>query len=118
MRAMIAAAAFVAATGFNIPAGYAFGDAPWCAVKNFGSDVVWDCQYRYSRRLHAARDRRRPQLLQSQSVAGAAGAARRSSQAPGGSAENPELQVVKFAFRNLLPAKHIADCKRRVNAIV
>jgi len=46
MRAMIAAAAFVAATGFNIPAGYAFGDAPWCAVKNFGSDVVWDCQYR------------------------------------------------------------------------
>jgi hypothetical protein len=46
MRAMIAAAAFVAAMGCDIPAGYAFGDAPWCAVKNFGSDVVWDCQYR------------------------------------------------------------------------
>jgi hypothetical protein len=29
MRAMIAAAAFVAVTGCNIPAGYAFGDAPW-----------------------------------------------------------------------------------------
>jgi hypothetical protein len=50
MRAMIAAAAFVAAfvtaMGFNIPSSYAFGDAPWCAVKNFGSDVVWDCEYR------------------------------------------------------------------------
>ena len=46
MRAMIAAAAFATAMGFNIPASYAFGDAPWCAVKNFGSDVVWDCQYR------------------------------------------------------------------------
>ena len=50
MRAMIAAAAFVAAfvtaTGFDIPSAYAFGDAPWCAVKNFGSDVVWDCEYR------------------------------------------------------------------------
>jgi hypothetical protein len=46
MRAIIAAAAFVAAMGCNIPSGYAFGDAPWCAVKNFGSDVVWDCEYR------------------------------------------------------------------------
>jgi len=46
MRTMIAAAAFVAAMGCNIPAAYAFGDAPWCAVKNFGSDVVWDCEYR------------------------------------------------------------------------
>jgi hypothetical protein len=50
MRTMIAAAAFVAAIvaalGCNIPAAYAFGDAPWCAVKNFGSDVVWDCEYR------------------------------------------------------------------------
>ncbi len=50
MRAMIAAAAFVAvivaALGCNIPAASAFGDAPWCAVKNFGSDVVWDCEYR------------------------------------------------------------------------
>ena len=46
MRALIAAAAFVAAMGFDIPAGHAFGDAPWCAVKNFGSDVVWDCEYR------------------------------------------------------------------------
>jgi hypothetical protein len=73
MRTMIAAAAFVAAMGCNIPSGYAFGDAPWCAVKNFGSDVVWDCEYR---------------------------------------------TVVKFATSNLLPEKHIADCKRRVNAIV
>jgi hypothetical protein len=43
---MIAAAAFAAALCCNAPASYAFGDAPWCAVKNFGSDVVWDCQYR------------------------------------------------------------------------
>jgi hypothetical protein len=45
MRALIAAAALVAAMGCNSPAAYAFGDAPWCAVKNFGSDVVWDCEY-------------------------------------------------------------------------
>ena len=46
MRALIAAAAFVAAMGFDIPSGYASVDAPWCAVKNFGGDVVWDCEYR------------------------------------------------------------------------
>ena len=46
MRAITAAAAFEAAMSFAIPQADAFGDAPWCAVKNFGSDVVWDCQYR------------------------------------------------------------------------
>jgi hypothetical protein len=46
MRMMIAAAAFAVAMGCGVSSSYAFGDAPWCAVKNFGSDVVWDCQYR------------------------------------------------------------------------
>jgi hypothetical protein len=46
MRIMIAAFTFAVAMGCNVSASYAFGDAPWCAVKNFGSDVVWDCQYR------------------------------------------------------------------------
>jgi hypothetical protein len=105
MRAMIAAAAFVAAMGFNIPAGYAFGDAPWCAVKNFGSDVVWDCQYRTVEECV-------PHV-----IAGDAGAAPGSSQAPGGPLIS-QIAIVKFALRNLPLTKHIADCKRRVNATV
>jgi hypothetical protein len=45
-RLMLAAAAFVAATCFEAPASYAFGDAPWCAVIENGSgDVYWDCEY-------------------------------------------------------------------------
>jgi Protein of unknown function (DUF3551) len=47
MRLMFAAAALAAALCFDIPASRAFGDAPWCAVKNLGrNDVYWDCQYR------------------------------------------------------------------------
>jgi hypothetical protein len=29
-----------------------------------------------------------------------------------------QFEIVKSAHRNLLPEKHIADCKRGVNAIV
>jgi hypothetical protein len=43
----LAAAAFAAATGIDVPASHAFGDAPWCAVINVGTgEVYWDCQYR------------------------------------------------------------------------
>jgi hypothetical protein len=46
-KLMLAAAAFMAAMSVEIPAGYAFGDAPWCAVINVGTgEVYWDCQYR------------------------------------------------------------------------
>jgi hypothetical protein len=46
MRSMIAVAACAAAIGFSTTSGHAFGDARWCEVKNLGSDVVWDCEYR------------------------------------------------------------------------
>jgi hypothetical protein len=39
-------AALAAATSFGTSTSRAFGDAPWCAVKNLGKgDVYWDCQY-------------------------------------------------------------------------
>jgi hypothetical protein len=48
-RTLVAAGAFAAATSFfmcsAIPPGYAYGDAPWCAVINIGKGVTWDCQY-------------------------------------------------------------------------
>ena len=37
--------ALAAATSFGTSTSRAFGDAPWCAVKNLGRDVYWDCQY-------------------------------------------------------------------------
>jgi len=46
-KLMIATVAFAAATGFDVPASHAFGDAPWCAVINVGTgEMYWDCQYR------------------------------------------------------------------------
>ena len=38
-------ATLAAATSFGTSTSRAFGDAPWCAVKNLGRDVYWDCQY-------------------------------------------------------------------------
>ena len=39
--------ALAAAILFGTSPSRAFGDAPWCAVKNLGKgDVYWDCQYR------------------------------------------------------------------------
>jgi hypothetical protein len=47
IRLLLAGAAFVAATGFDVPASYAAGDAPWCAVISLGpGEVYWDCRYR------------------------------------------------------------------------
>ena len=45
---VIASAAGAAAvSAFDVPASFAFGNAPWCAVVNLGmGDVYWDCQYR------------------------------------------------------------------------
>jgi hypothetical protein len=43
----IATVAFVSAMSSGVPASYASGDAPWCAVIELGDDdVYWDCQYR------------------------------------------------------------------------
>jgi len=38
--------ALAAATSFGTSTSRAFGDAPWCEVKNLGKDVYWDCQDR------------------------------------------------------------------------
>lgn len=47
VRLMLAGSAFAGATCFEIPASYAFGDAPWCAVISLGpGSIYWDCQYR------------------------------------------------------------------------
>jgi hypothetical protein len=47
IRLLLAGAAFAAATCFEVPASYAYGDAPWCAVIELGQgDVYWDCEYR------------------------------------------------------------------------
>ncbi len=44
---MLGSAAVAAAMFLGVPASYAFGDAPWCAVIELGSGTVyWDCQYR------------------------------------------------------------------------
>lgn len=46
-RAIIAGAVLVATMCLEVPASYAFGDAPWCAVITLGSgEAYWDCQYR------------------------------------------------------------------------
>ena len=47
-RLVIATAVAAAAVAvFRVPASFAFGDAPWCAVTSLGrGDVHWDCQYR------------------------------------------------------------------------
>jgi hypothetical protein len=46
-RLMIATAALTAATVFHVPASFAYGDAPWCAVVNLGTgEMHWDCSYR------------------------------------------------------------------------
>lgn len=45
-RLTIAGATCAAVMCFFAPAGYAYGDAPWCAVMELGAgDVVWDCEY-------------------------------------------------------------------------
>ncbi len=47
LRLLLAGAAFAAATCFEVPASYAYGDAPWCAVISLGTgEVYWDCEYR------------------------------------------------------------------------
>jgi hypothetical protein len=47
VRLMTATAAFAAAMCLYVPASYAFGDAPWCAVVTTDMEGVhWDCQYR------------------------------------------------------------------------
>jgi hypothetical protein len=46
-RWMLAIAALAAATFFDVPASLAYGDAPWCAVLDYGTgNVVWECYYR------------------------------------------------------------------------
>jgi hypothetical protein len=45
-KTLVAAGAFAAAMGFSISAGYAYGDAPWCAVVNMGKGVTWNCYYK------------------------------------------------------------------------
>jgi hypothetical protein len=31
----------------DMPSGFAFGDAPWCAVIELGTgEAYWDCEYR------------------------------------------------------------------------
>ena len=47
--AFAASCVVAAAIGCGVPAAVAgsFGNAPWCAVQNYGAgDVVWDCEYR------------------------------------------------------------------------
>ena len=45
--AIAAAAGVTTGSMFGASAGYAYGDAPWCAVISLGKgDVYWDCQYR------------------------------------------------------------------------
>ena len=46
-RLMITTATLAVAMCFDLPIGWAFGDAPWCAVTEGGDgDVHWDCEYR------------------------------------------------------------------------
>lgn len=47
VKSAIGAAAIAAGMICGVTAGYAYGDAPWCAVINLGmGEVYWDCQYR------------------------------------------------------------------------
>jgi hypothetical protein len=46
-KLMLATVTLAAALGFHVPASFAYGDAPWCAVINLGTgDVEWQCYYR------------------------------------------------------------------------
>ncbi|HEY2534311.1 MAG TPA: hypothetical protein VGJ20_41415 [Xanthobacteraceae bacterium] len=46
MKLMIATAAFAAAMGCSVVAGWAYGNAPWCAVIELGTgEVQWQCEY-------------------------------------------------------------------------
>jgi hypothetical protein len=46
-RLLIAAAALMAAVCFDAAPGraYTYGNAPWCAVVNFGGDLQWQCEF-------------------------------------------------------------------------
>jgi hypothetical protein len=50
IRLTLATGCVVAAAigcGVSAAAAGSFGNAPWCAVQNYGAgDVVWDCEYR------------------------------------------------------------------------
>jgi uncharacterized protein DUF3551 len=47
VKIMIATGVLASAMGVEVPASYALGDAPWCAVIEIGNgEVYWDCQYR------------------------------------------------------------------------
>lgn len=46
-KLLLAAATMAAAMCFEVPASWAYGDAPWCAVVDEGTgNVVYDCEYR------------------------------------------------------------------------
>jgi Protein of unknown function (DUF3551) len=45
-KRLVGSTTLAAAFCFDVPASHAFGDAPWCAVKNIGRGDYWDCQYR------------------------------------------------------------------------
>jgi hypothetical protein len=47
VRLVLAAAAFATAMCVGVSAGHAYteGNAPWCAVVNFGGDLQWQCEY-------------------------------------------------------------------------
>ncbi len=42
----IATIAAAAAMAFNVRAGHADSNAPWCAVFEMSGDIYWNCQYR------------------------------------------------------------------------
>lgn len=47
MRLVLVGATSAAALYFNVPAGRAFSEAPWCAVADIGTgNMYWDCRYR------------------------------------------------------------------------
>jgi hypothetical protein len=47
LRSMFAAAGLAAAMCFDVPASWASGNAPWCAVIERGDgDSTWECEYR------------------------------------------------------------------------
>ncbi len=46
-RLSVAAFVVAAALSFQVPTGFAYGDAPWCAVVSLGAgEIHWDCSYR------------------------------------------------------------------------
>jgi hypothetical protein len=67
LRTVLVTAVFLACVHFVDSSQAQIVEGPWCAIRNFGSDISEDCQFRTFEECPGDRDRGVPRLLQSKS---------------------------------------------------